>query len=119
MSRVILLGMVDSLRTLKDGSVVIAFGTQELDNDQAARVMGFRNKFVKCLISDSNITAIDERIIEEEKISGSRKAKSPGQRLRAAMYVVHEQQGISVPFQEWYNGEMEKKIEEYKDMMEK
>lgn len=116
--RIILSGVVEGLRTRQDGSVVFSLASQELDPSQAANLFQLRNTFVKCLLSDSNISPLEEKLVDEEKINGGKKSKSPQQRLRNVMYRVHEQEGISQPFEDWYKTEIERLIEQYKEVLQ-
>jgi hypothetical protein len=51
-------------------------------------------------------------------MSGGKKAKTPAQRLRSVMFRIHEQQGINQEFEQFYSAEMERLIEQYKEMLE-
>ena len=115
--KILLESIVESISTRSDGSVKITLGTQELDSSAAGNLFQLRNGFVKVLLSDTNISAIEESLVDEQKIQGGKKAKSPQQRLRSVMFRVHEQQGISQEFDEWYKSEIENLINRYKDFL--
>lgn len=116
--KIILEGVIEGLSTRNDGSVKVSFVTQELDPSTGGNLFQLRNKFCKALFSDSNITPIEEELVDNTELRGGKKAKSPSQRLRAVMYRIHEQQGIPVEFEKWYASEMETLIEQYKNALE-
>lgn len=115
--KIILDGVIEGISTRNDGSVKLSIGTQELDSSKAGDLFQLRNKYVKILLSDSNISALEEKLVDEEKVQGGKKAKSPQQRLRSVMFRVHEQQGISQEFDQWYKTEVENLIDRYKEIL--
>ena len=115
--KLIVEGTIEGLRTRNDGSIAVTLASQEMDSSQAANLFQLRNRYVKCLLSDSNISAIEEKLVDETEIQGGKKAKSPGQRLRAVMFRVHEANKNPTDFEVWYKGEMERIIEEYKTVL--
>lgn len=115
--KIIIDGTVESLRTRQDGSVVFSLATQEMDADNCGKLFQLRNKYVKCLLSDTNISSIEEKLVDQEPMAGGKKPKSPSQRLRGAMFRAHESQQIPIDFELWYKGEMERIIEGYKELI--
>lgn len=109
--------IVETISTRQDGSLKFSLGTQEIDPSQAGGLFQLRGKFVKCLVSDNGISPLEEKLVDEEKLKGGKKAKTPGQRLRNVMYRVWEQQGITQEFEQWYAGEMETLIDQYKEAL--
>jgi hypothetical protein len=114
MSKIILECQVDGISTKVDGTVTIKIGTQELDPTSASALFGFRNKHCKVLLSDSNITNVEAEIVDRTQIAGVKKNKTPSQRLRATLFVLHSQQQPDTDFEQWYNAELEKIIAHYK-----
>lgn len=118
--KILLDGVVEGFRTRQDGSVVLALASQEIDSTMAGNLMMFRNKYVKCLLSDTNVSALEEKLVDEEKMTGGKKPKSPGQRLRAVMYRVWEQEhGGQGDFETYYKGQMETIIGQYKEVLDR
>jgi hypothetical protein len=115
--KVIIDGVVEGLSTRSDGSVKLVLATQELESSKAGDLFQLRNKYVKVLISDTNISSIEEQIVDQEKLVGGKKAKTPASRLRSVMFRVHESRGISIDFDQWYKNEMENKITYYKEIL--
>mgnify|MGYP001576460727 CR=1 FL=1 len=115
--KIVLSGILENISTRSDGSVKIMFATQEIDPSQAGELFQLRNQFCKLLLSNTNITNIEEKLVDEEQIAGGKKAKTPSQRLRNVMYRVHESQGISIPFEDFYKAELERHISYYKGVL--
>ena len=101
-----------------DGSVKLVIGTQELDSTEASRLFELRNRFIKYLLTDSNITPLDEQLIDDVKLKDGKKVKTPSQRLRAVIYRVAEQAGQKEHFEEYYLQEMENLINNYKSRLD-
>ena len=109
--------IVETIGTRVDGSIKMSLGSQEIDPTQAGTLFQLRGKFVKVLLSDTNISPIEEKLVDEERVSNGKKVKSPSQRLKAVMFKVHENQGIQQDFDEWYKGEIENFINKYKEVL--
>jgi len=116
--KVVLEGIVEGLSTLKDGSLKIVLSTQEVDGTTAANIFQFRNLFVKVLISNTNITAMDEELVDKTAIVAGKKPKSESSRLRAVLFRVHEQSNSNDEFEVWYKAEMNRVIEHYKGKLD-
>jgi hypothetical protein len=43
------------------------------------------------------------------------KSKTPSQRLRAALFILHEKKGLTQDFDEWYAEQMEQVIKRVKE----
>jgi hypothetical protein len=117
MSRIVLAATIEAISTRQDNSFKIVIGTQEIDKSQVSDLFDMRNKYCKILISDSNITSIEEQLVDAEKVAGGKKAKTPGQRLRNILFRIHKQNRIPQDFEIWYKSEMERIIQTYKDSL--
>lgn len=116
--KVVISGQIESIRTRVDGSIKFDFGCQELDNSVAGQLLQLRSKYVKCLISDTNITEMEASIIDEQSLTNEIKAKKPSQRLRAVLYRTWEQSKSDVPFDSFYAEKMEVLINHFKDKLD-
>jgi len=116
--KLIITGTVESLSTRQDNTVVVKFGTQEMDASEAGKLFHFRNKYCKFLLTDDNITTLEEELVSASSITAS-KSKSPSQRLRAVLFRVHEQSGLDIDFEQYYLTECERIIEHYKTKLNK
>ncbi len=110
--------MLETIATRQDGSLKFTCGTQEIDPSQAGNLLQLRGKFIKILLSDNNISSIEEKLIDEEQMTGGKKAKSVSQRLRAIMFIVHREQGLTIDFDVWYKNEIEVLISKYKEVLD-
>lgn len=111
--KVITAGYVESIGTLKDGSIKFSISTQEMDGEQCAKVFEFRNKYVKVLVSDDDIRQMDEEKVSQLKLAAPSK-KTPSQRLRAVIYRVWETRSSGMDFEQFYASEMEGIIDSFK-----
>jgi len=116
--KLILESIVDGISTLKDGSLKVVLSTQEVDSTTAASLFNFRNKFCKVLISDTNISSLEEELVDSTSIAVGKKPKSESSRLRAVLFRVHEQSNSELEFETWYKNEMNKIIEHYKTKLD-
>lgn len=112
--KIILDGIMEGLRTRADGSVSISFGTQELDSSKAGQLFQLRGGYCKVLFSNTNITNLEEEAVDAVPVVGTKKPKSPSQRLRAVLYRLHEQSSSTLDFEEYYRVQMEGIIETFK-----
>lgn len=111
MSKIILDGIIEGLNTRADGSVKIIFSTQELDSNKGGELFQLRGKYCKALLSDTNITKVEEEVVDKTEIAHTGKQKSPSQRLRSKLYIKWQQSGLTIPFDDFYKTELEKFIQ--------
>jgi hypothetical protein len=116
--KIVLSSTIEKIATKVDGTITISISTQELDPTQAGQVFGLRGKFCKVLLSDSNITNLEEELVDKEVIASGKKNKTHSQRLRNTLFVYFEQKGFEMDFEQFYNNEMEKIISHYKSKLE-
>jgi len=111
--KLIIQATIENISTRNDNTIKVVLGTQEVDSSIAGSLFQMRNKLAKVLISDTNITDIESALVDEQKISASKK-RSSSSRLRNVLYVYHEQQGLDMDFETFYTSEIEKIITHYK-----
>lgn len=115
----VLEGLIEGIKSRVDGSVVVTFATQEMDSTQAAALFEMRGKYCKALFSDTNITAPEVAIINETHLQDGRKVKTASQKLRAVLYVLHEQSGGNKEsFDKFYQDEMKRITDDLKLKLE-
>lgn len=117
--KLILTGTIESISTRQDGTVKFVVGTQEMGSDDAGKLFEFRRQFIKCLITTDNISPLEEKMIVETSIVDGKRVKTKSQRLRAVLFVLYEQSGLTIDFDDFYNTEMERLIEGIKSKLEK
>jgi len=118
MSKLILESIVEGISTRVDGTLKLTLSTQEIDSDLAGKLFHFRGKYIKCLLSDSNITTLEEELVDNSKLVGCKKQKSESQRLRGVLFRLHEQLNSELDFETWYKQEMNIIIEHFKNKLE-
>jgi hypothetical protein len=116
--KLVIESVVESIKTRVDGSIVVSLSTQEIDPSRAATLFGFRGKFIKTLLSDTNITGIEEKLIDEEKVADGKKLRTKSQRLRSVLFRIWESVGEPGDFTNFYNEEMNKLIETFKQQLD-
>lgn len=116
--KLILTGVIENIGTRQDGSVKLVLGANEMDSKQVGDLFQLRNQFVKCLLSDTNITPLEESLVNEENIKDGKKVKTKSQRLRAVLFRIHEQEKTSLTFDQWYDNKMESLIEHYRSKLD-
>lgn len=117
--KLILETIVEGIATRVDGTLKITLSTQELEPTNAASLISMRGKFIKALLSDSNISKLEEELVDNTQLVSGKKNKSASQRLRAVLYRINEQAGgDETNFEAFYKSEMEKIIDHYKGKLE-
>jgi hypothetical protein len=115
--KLIIPGTLVGFRTTADRTIKFTVESQEISGTNVSLLHNLLSKYVKCLLSDSNISSIEESMIDEEKLTDGRKIKSKAQRLRAVLFKLHEQTQTNQTFDEFYNERMEALIEHFKSKL--
>lgn len=113
----LLAAMVESINTRKDKSVKLILGTQELAPLEAGQLFQYMNQLVSIYICPSSI---DNRELEQiDKVEPELNNKSQSQRIRAVLYLCHQQnsEGFKT-FDEYYKAKTEKYIEHLKSKLQ-
>ena len=116
--KIIIESIVDSIASKVDGTVSIKISTQELDSTSAGNLFALRGKFIKCLLSDSNITKLEEELVDSQILVSGKKNKSESQRLRATLFRIHEQKELTEDFEVYYKNEMNKVIAHFQSKLD-
>jgi hypothetical protein len=104
---------VTGVRAKVDGSLGIALATPELSADEKALFMDWMNRdLVMMLQADA------AGVGDVKEIKGEFDRKTPGQRLRAALFVAWQQRGKQGEFDAYYLREMERMIDAVKSTLE-
>lgn len=117
--KVIIDSSLENLSSKVDGSWKLVFSTQEIDGSYVGQLSDLKRNggFCKLLISNTNITAVEEEMVDQAQVATVKKNKSESQRLRAVLYLVHQNSDTTATFDEWYKMEMEKVINHYKQKL--
>lgn len=106
--KIVLAGLLENISTRSDGTLKIVFGTQEIEPQQAGELFQLRGKYSKLLLSDDNITPVEENVIQESNIQDGRKIKSKSQKMRALLYLIWKKSSDGFTnFDEYYNHKMD------------
>lgn len=116
--KLILETTVEGISTRVDGSLKLTLSTQEVDSSTAGNMFQLRGKFVKCLLSDSNVTEIESELVDKTPLASVKKNKSESQRLRAVLFRLHEQLNDGSDFEVYYKSTMNNLIDHFKQKLE-
>jgi len=110
---------LESISTRADNTLKLTFGTPELTPVECGNLFKFRRKEVLLALSAGEINkdqlqAIETAAKDLKEIS----KKSHSQRLREVLYIMHEQQGSTYNFKDFYAQKMELLIEQVKSRLE-
>lgn len=116
MSAVKLPAIFAGIQSKVDRSYKLTFATRELPGDDAAVLLKMANNECWLLIApDDSLESVD---VPKAKPDAGTNQKSPGQRLRAVIYVYWKQLGSPGDFESWYAGRLERIIDQFKDKLD-
>ena len=110
-------GTIERIASRVDGSLALTISTQEMGADDAGRLFQLRGKYCKAMLTDDNISVLEEEMLSATAIVGTKK-KTQSARLRGVFFRLHEQSGLAIPFDDFYNAEMEKIIIHFKSKLQ-
>jgi hypothetical protein len=105
--------ILTSASTRADGSLGLRFASPELTAESKTAFFELLNQNLKVLIQP--MTGQPEALHE---VKGEFETKTPGQRLRACLYVWYEQAGKQGEFEAWYRQKMEVLINHVKSKLQ-
>lgn len=88
--------------TRSDGSLSLRFSTPELTPDEKVALMEIQNTNLKMLLQPA-----DGVPLELKEVKGQFDKKTPGERLRACLYIFWKQSDGTGEFEEFYRRRME------------
>jgi hypothetical protein len=115
--KIIIEAVLEGIASRVDGTVNLKIATQELDSSKAGELFQMRGKYIKCLLSDSNISTMEEELIDATSLNAPTKNKSRSSRLRAVLFRLHEQEASGIDFEQYYNEKMEGLITHFKNKL--
>lgn len=118
MSKIVLGIIIEGISTRSDNSFKIVIGTNEVDKSQVSDLFSLVNKYSKILISDNNISPLEEKMIDETVMQDGKKVKTKSQKMRACIYRYWEQSGSELDWETFYNNYMDTEIQKIKDKLE-
>lgn len=105
--------ILDGVKTLSDGTLKVSFALNEIPSDCAASIIKLHRQWGWLLFSPSHSLEVPDEPPPE-----FRNDKSMSQRLRAVLYIWHEQSKSGQSFDSWYRDKMETIISWVKDKLE-
>ena len=106
-----LAAIFSDIRSRKDRTFHLGFDTRELGED-AAQLMRIQGSECWLVIApDDSLDSVDVPKARPDSGTGQ---KTPGQRLRAVLYVLWSQSGRPGDFEDWYRQKLEGLINQYK-----
>lgn len=105
--------ILDGVKTLSDGTLKVSFALSEIPTECAASIIKLHRSFGWLLFSPSQ-----ELEAPSEPPAEFRNDRSPSQRLRAVIYVWHQQSKSDIPFEQFYCDKIETVIQWIKDKLE-
>jgi hypothetical protein len=111
----IVAAQLENLRTRKDRTLSLTFGTQELDPAKAGELMTLNQSLCYLAIKPEYFSAEEEEAIDSLHADLSDAGKTPSQRLRSVLFVNWQNDGQGfTTFAAYYAHNMERIIEHYK-----
>jgi hypothetical protein len=109
--------ILNGVRSKVDHSLSLNLSTPELTNDEAVEVMNLQGVNLDCTLSP-----LDEKDAPLYKVDKELNSKTPGQRLRAVIYIkwkrVMDSNQTAETFESYYGRVMETFIDKIKDSLE-
>ncbi|QNK82570.1 hypothetical protein [Nakamurella sp. PAMC28650] len=110
-------GIVQSVKTLVDGTIKLDVAVQEVSPPEMALLFGLARKPGWILVKPNEITAEDIPIVEADFDMGE--TKSPGQRLRGVLFVVWQTKtSQKQPFEVYYRAQLDRIIDRFKQELD-
>jgi len=106
---------ISKITTMADGGLRLEVDTQEIDSENAAKIMMMRKKLGVFVFAETGINEKDIKDLPEIKLE--RNEKSPSGRLRAVLFVYWEQYKIQEQFDIFYRRKMEDFINVIKEKL--
>jgi len=101
--------ILSGLRTKSDNSLGISFSTPELKPDEVLAFVELRNINLKMLLQPMAGDAVELKEIKTELDE-----KTPGQRMRAVIFLLWKQENEAIDFEVFYRAKMNGLIEHLK-----
>lgn len=108
---------IAKITTMADRSLRLEVDTQEITDPEVKRtIFEMHDKLGYFFFNESEIRQIDTSKLPE--VAPIEKGeKTPSERLRAVLYVWHEQQKLTEPFDTFYRRTIEKYIQQIKEKL--
>ncbi|MDI6788417.1 MAG: hypothetical protein QME51_08610 [Planctomycetota bacterium] len=108
---------VSRITTMADNTVRLIIDCQEIPPDQESKIFALRNKLGWFIFSEQPVK--EEYVKDLPEIAVDKNEKTPGQRLRAVLYLYWNQHKSTHSFDDFYRLHMEKFIDSVKEKLDK
>jgi hypothetical protein len=115
---ILLPAQLEGIRTRKDRTLTLTFGTQELAPAKMGHLLTMNQNVCFLAVKADPFSTEETQLITELKADIELTAKTPAQRLRAVLFRLWEQQGDTEDFPTYYEREMHKITEHFKSKLE-
>ena len=115
---ILLPAQLEGVRTRKDRTLSLSFGTQELSPDKMGQLMTMNQSVCFVAVKPDPFSKEETNLIADLKADIELQAKTPAQRLRGVLFRLWEQQGDTEDFTTYYEREMHKITEHFKSKLE-
>lgn len=103
---------ISKVSTMADSTIRMVVDCQEMSAEQTAQIFQQKGKIGYFLFSERTIKEEDLKDLPE--IKTDRNEKTPGQRLRAVLYILWEQTKNPLGFEQFYREQMDAYINQIK-----
>lgn len=115
---ILLAAQLEGVRTRKDRTLSLSFGTQEISPDKMGQLMTMNQSVCFLAVKPDPFSKEETNLIADLKADIELQAKTPAQRLRGVLFRLWEQQGDTEDFTTYYEREMHKITEHFKSKLE-
>lgn len=115
---ILLPAQLEGVRTRKDRTLSLSFGTQEISPDKMGQLMTMNQSVCFLAVKPDPFSKEETNLIADLKADIELQAKTPAQRLRGVLFRLWEQQGDTEEFTTYYEREMHKITEHFKSKLE-
>lgn len=107
---------VSKVTTLQDGSLRLVVDTREMPPEQMTELFALKGREGWMFLKEQPIN-IEDTVVDLPEVHVERYEKTPSQRLRAVLFLVHKQEKIQMPFDQYYNAKMNEFIDKEKEKL--
>jgi hypothetical protein len=115
MSVIKLPAILEKVTTMKDGGIRVVVDTQEMDKDQCAEMFSLKNQILWMILASEDEKEV---VIPDAPPTDWKQRKTQSQRLRAILFVWHQQLKSEMDFETFYNRYMETRINNVKSKLD-
>jgi len=115
---IVIAAQLEGVRTRKDRTLHLGFGTQELEPAKAGALLSISQQLCYLAVKVEPFSKAESDMIADLKADIELTAKTPAQRLRGVLYRLWEQTSDGDDFPLFYEREMHRITEHYKTKLE-